>query len=597
MPRIRKKTSKRGTTHQREKIKHKAAGQRKKVKKQARKDKAAGKIIQKKSKKDPGIPNNFPYKDQILAEVAEQRREAAAEKQRRKDEKRAAAAGIDVDDLETTQTTEGIDIGENDGQGFDGIMSLRPALMSSALKNKKDSKNVTKEQTPAIPVSPGPPTFRDVMQKADVILYVVDARDPAAGISDALLKEAKDKSLVVLLNKADTIPRESLVKWLAHFRSSYTVLPFRVSSAFLPSATPFEPPSKKPKTVPMNDALGLKALWSHLDELAKKKKSDELVVAVTGVTNAGKSAVINSLLGVDALSIYNTHTAASAKGPFTTALAQEVVVAIPGANTPKVRFVDTPGLQYVRAEYSAEKEKEETRARDILLRCRGRIDRLKDPLFAVSHIVSRADTQDLMLAYDLPAFVQGDLTGFLGGLARVSGLIKKRGVLDHAGAGRIVLRDWSTGKFARYTVPPGTSTCAPSEDGDEEVLATVRSRKELRKAGDVKLIKLQAGEVDERDVEWDVAWEEDCGSSIGGGDGDEDHEEEDGDEEEEDSDAQSKIGDGDTDKGSEVNAEEEEDEEDEAPELLPPPPTKRKRRVSFALPMGDGKRRRKRDWT
>ena len=25
-------------------------------------------------KKDPGIPNNFPYKDQILAEVQEQRR-------------------------------------------------------------------------------------------------------------------------------------------------------------------------------------------------------------------------------------------------------------------------------------------------------------------------------------------------------------------------------------------------------------------------------------------------------------------------------------------------------------------------------------------
>lgn len=25
-------------------------------------------------KKDPGIPNNFPYKEQILAEVAEQRR-------------------------------------------------------------------------------------------------------------------------------------------------------------------------------------------------------------------------------------------------------------------------------------------------------------------------------------------------------------------------------------------------------------------------------------------------------------------------------------------------------------------------------------------
>jgi hypothetical protein len=29
-------------------------------------------------KKDPGIPNDFPYKDQILAEVAEQRRLVSA---------------------------------------------------------------------------------------------------------------------------------------------------------------------------------------------------------------------------------------------------------------------------------------------------------------------------------------------------------------------------------------------------------------------------------------------------------------------------------------------------------------------------------------
>ena len=43
----------------------------------------------------------------------------------------------------------------------------------------------------------------------------------------------------------------------------------------------------------------------------------------------------------------------------------------------------------------------------------------------VAHIVAQADTQDLMLAYNLPAFLQGDATGFLAGVARVSGLIKK----------------------------------------------------------------------------------------------------------------------------------------------------------------------------
>jgi nuclear GTP-binding protein len=89
-----------------------------------------------------------------------------------------------------------------------------------------------------------------------------------------------------------------------------------------------------------------------------------------------------------------------------------------------------------------DEEQEKARARDILLRSRGRVDRLKDPLFAskchrtvslplklmcmqVTHIVSRADTQDLMLAYGLPTFSKGDPNSFLAGMARVSGLIKK----------------------------------------------------------------------------------------------------------------------------------------------------------------------------
>lgn len=270
--------------------------------------------MQKKSKKDPGIPNNFPYKDQILAEVAEQRRQvrscpictpcgilitlpqAAAERQRRKEEKRAAATDNDGNNPEKSPTPEDIDVDENDGQGFDGIMSLRPAPIS---KNK-DSNNVVKEQIPTIPVFPGPSTLREVVQKADVVLHVVDARDPAAGMSDALADAAQGK-LTVLLNKAgmyetwegfshshdvpDTVPRESLMQWLVHLRTSHTVLPFRVSSAFMPSMTPLEPPNKKAKPMRKDDALGLAGLWTYLDSFAQTKNSRELIVAVTGVTN------------------------------------------------------------------------------------------------------------------------------------------------------------------------------------------------------------------------------------------------------------------------------------------------------------------------
>lgn len=65
------------------------------------------------------------------------------------------------------------------------------------------------------------------------------------------------------------------------------------------------------------------------------------------------------------------------------------------------------------------------RAQDVLLRNKGRVDRLKDPMPAVSYIVSRAEIEDLMVFYSLPAFAKGDVNAFLMGLARAHGVIKK----------------------------------------------------------------------------------------------------------------------------------------------------------------------------
>jgi nuclear GTP-binding protein len=124
----------------------------------------------------------------------------------------------------------------------------------------------------------------------------------------------------------------------------------------------------------------------------------------------------------------------------------------------KILFIDTPGLSFIsKGEDNEDKDPvdgmvvEECRARDILLRSKGRVDRLKDPnppststaiLFKsifnallmhpflsvfclVTHIVSRANTEDLMLMYSLPAFAKGDPTAFLSGVARANHLLKK----------------------------------------------------------------------------------------------------------------------------------------------------------------------------
>jgi nuclear GTP-binding protein len=192
------------------------------------------------------------------------------------------------------------DENQNDGQGFDGIMSLRS--VPSVPPPKKSAEPVQLE--PAVPVTAGPNTLREVLQKADVLLHVVDARDPAAGISEALFKEATGKDILLLVNKIgeffvlsalgiepiaallDTVPRESLEQWLSHLRLTYNTLPFRVAETFL-SSKPNPPPASKSKKISLklDDALGSDAVWQQLSALKAKKSGKELIVALTGVTN------------------------------------------------------------------------------------------------------------------------------------------------------------------------------------------------------------------------------------------------------------------------------------------------------------------------
>lgn len=92
-------------------------------------------------------------------------------------------------------------------------------------------------------------------------------------------------------------------------------------------------------------------------------------------------------------------------------------------NGKPVVFIDTPGLAF--SEEAVPEDRERHRAQDILLRNKGRIDRLKDPMPAVAYIVSRAETEDLMVFYSLPAFTNGNVDAFLAGVARAHALIKR----------------------------------------------------------------------------------------------------------------------------------------------------------------------------
>ncbi|KAF7971036.1 hypothetical protein HWV62_22155 [Athelia sp. TMB] len=526
MPAIRKKSSNRGTTNKRASIQGKARESRKKQKR------AAKNVVQWKSKhkKDPGIPNNFPYKDQILAEVAEERRQdfltersikIAEEKQRKKDEKKASQTGVAIEDLSDAGEEEEVAAGEP--VIFDGIGGISgKATAREKGKGKPIAADIEMEDVEAVPIliNRDLPTLQSVLDAADVVVQVLDARDPLAYRSEHLeeiLAKAGKKTLLIL-NKigavvllhthlfknltydSDTISRESAASWLAYLRTQHPTLPFRASSAFLP-LTPEALASSKPKAkASTTDAPSAGSILDQFASWAQEKAGEEpLTVAIVGLTNAGKSAFINSLLGQAALPIYALSS--SSLAPTTTSLPQEITLEASGS---KIRVIDTPGLSWVHADDQTPEEHDAFRARDILLRNKGRIDRLKDPHFALAHIVSRADTEDMMLLYNLAAFSKGDADAFLAGVARSNGMVKKAGVLDLSGAARIVLRDWSVGRFPRFTPAPTAAAPAEQDARDEAILAQLKTRKEMRKEGG--LVKFTAAPVESRRVDVDGKW-------------------------------------------------------------------------------------------
>ena len=192
-----------------------------------------------------------------------------------------------------------------------------------------------------------------------------------------------------------------------------------------------------------SDSLGREAILEALQSVLSKLGKSELSIAVVGMTNVsshyrvtfhslifvtqvGKSALINSLLRKSVMAVYNPSTPRDRDGtaPSTTLYPQCVTL------THKKRilkFIDTPGLSFIPPPRPDSMEDAETRiARDVLLRNRGNISKIKDPLPAALYLLSRAVMEDLLMLYNLPAVQAGDYDAFLSSLARKEGALQKR---------------------------------------------------------------------------------------------------------------------------------------------------------------------------
>jgi len=62
--------------------------------------------------------------------------------------------------------------------------------------------------------------IRQVIERSDVIVQVLDARDPEGSRCIELEDQIKEgsKKLIFLLNKIDLVPEEAVDQWITHYK-------------------------------------------------------------------------------------------------------------------------------------------------------------------------------------------------------------------------------------------------------------------------------------------------------------------------------------------------------------------------------------------
>lgn len=197
--------------------------------------------------------------------------------------------------------------------------------------------------------------FKQVLSSADVILYVLDARDPdgtrSRDVERAIMaSEGGSKRLILILNKIDLVPPHVLRGWLIHLRRYFPTLPLRASKE-APNARTFD---HKQLTVKSTNETLFQALKSFAQARSAKRS---IAVGVIGYPNVGKSSVINALS-----SRMGRNSAAcpvGAEAGVTTSLRSVKL-------DNKLKLLDSPGIVFPGEGITAQ-NKAEAKARLILL--------------------------------------------------------------------------------------------------------------------------------------------------------------------------------------------------------------------------------------
>ncbi len=286
-----------------------------------------------------------------------------------------------------------------------------------------------------------------VIENSDVILEVLDARDPLTCRNKELenkIKSGKNsKKIILVLNKIDLIPVQNAIDWQKYLSNEFPCVLFKsntqTQSTNLSQSNLFDKNLKNQKdyiseVLKGNKSIGGEELLNILKNYSRidGNTKSNIVVGVIGIPNVGKSSLINSLTRGKNVGVSNT--------PGFTKGLQEVIL------DNNIRLLDCPGVVMSNDENS-------------ILHNVIRTEDIKEPIEVVGKILKKMSQEYFLNTYNLDITV---LKGSELTLEKIIYLVgeklkkyKKGGVVDLDKSARIIINDWNLGKLKYYSVPPG----------------------------------------------------------------------------------------------------------------------------------------------
>ncbi|KAI0756463.1 NGP1NT-domain-containing protein [Daedaleopsis nitida] len=284
-----------------------------------------------------------------------------------------------------------------------------------------------------------------VIDSSDVIIHVIDARDPMGTLCESVLefvrKEKAHKQVVLVINKCDLVPNWVTARYIQQLTPRYPTLAFHASP---------------------NHSFGkgsLIQLLRQFSQLHSDKK--QISVGFIGYPNVGKSSMINTIKSGKVCTV--------APVPGETKVWQYITL------TKRIYLIDCPGI----VPTSAKDSQTSTVLKGVV-----RVEALATPSEHIPALMERVKPIYLSRTYGIPLPDTSnpsegwDPESFLDRMARMKGRLLKGGEPDREGVSKIMLTDWVRGRIPFFVPPP--------ERTEELNKAEAKKARMSGKAADVK---------------------------------------------------------------------------------------------------------------